>query len=101
MSEESDPDLSEEEYIRMDEIRDDHWRDDSEEGCDKKNIHALRWEVYAKDNEDLMKREVLVSIPYPKGGGGVVWTCVKYHIIDEKEQYEAIGICDFGYKSFG
>ena len=56
MSEESDPDLSEEEYIRMDEIRDDHWRDDSEEVCDKKNIHPLRWEVYAIDNEYLIKR---------------------------------------------
>ena len=44
MSEEIDPDLTEEEGIRMDEIRDEHWRDDSKEGDDKKNTHTLKWE---------------------------------------------------------
>ena len=56
VSEESYTDLNEEENIIMDEIRDNHWRGDSEEGCDKKNIHALRWEVYAIDNGYLIKR---------------------------------------------
>ena len=41
-------DLNEEEDIIMYEIRKYHWRDISEEGKDKKNINALRWEVYVK-----------------------------------------------------
>ena len=45
MAEERDTDLNEEEDIRLDEIREDRWRDVSEEGDNKKNIHALRWEV--------------------------------------------------------
>ena len=43
--EEIDPDLSEEEDIRLDEIREEHWRYVVEEGNDKKKIHDLRWEV--------------------------------------------------------
>ena len=42
VSEERDPDLNEYEDIRIDEIRDEHWRDVAEEGDDKKNIHDLR-----------------------------------------------------------
>ena len=40
-----------------------------------------------------------MSIPHPKGGS-IVWTCVKDHIIDEKEQNKAIGLCGFDYKLF-
>ena len=29
----------------MDAIREDHWRDVSEEGYSKKKMHALRWEI--------------------------------------------------------
>ena len=49
MSEERDPDLNEEEDIRLDEIREEHWMDDAEEGDDKKKIHSLRWEFYVKE----------------------------------------------------
>ena len=38
-----------------------------------------------------------MSVPHPKGGG-VVWTCVKDHIIDEKEDYKYIGLHGFDYK---
>ena len=41
--EERDPDLNEEEDIRLDKIREEHWRDVSEVGGYKKKIHALRW----------------------------------------------------------
>ena len=41
--EERDPDLNEEEDIRLDEIREEHWRDVAEEGDNKKKIYALRW----------------------------------------------------------
>ena len=38
-----------------------------------------------------------MSVPHPTGGE-IVWTCVKYHIIDEKEDYKDIGIHGFDYK---
>ena len=63
-------------------------------GDDKRRIHALRWEVYVKEKEELINRDFLVSVPHPNGGN-IVWTCVKDHIIYEKEQYEAIGLCGF------
>ena len=34
-------------------------------------------------------------------GGGIVWTCVKDNIIDEKEDYKDIGLCGFYYKLLG
>ena len=34
----------------MDAIREDHWRDVSEEGYNKKKMYALRWEVYVTEN---------------------------------------------------
>ena len=40
-----------------------------------------------------------MSVPHPKGGG-IVCNCVMDNIIDEKEQYEAIGLCGFDYKLF-
>ena len=43
VAEERDPDLNEEEDIRLGEIRE--WRDVSKEGDYKKKIHSLRWEV--------------------------------------------------------
>ena len=86
VAEERDPDLNQKEDIRLDEIWEEHWRDISQEGDDKKNIHALRWEVYVKEKKGLIKREFLLSVPHPKGGG-IVWTFVKDHVIDEMEDY--------------
>ena len=40
-----------------------------------------------------------MSVPHPEGGA-IVWTCVKDHIIDEKEDYKYIGLCGFDYKLF-
>ena len=37
-----------------------------------------------------------MSIPHLKGGN-IVWNFVKDHIIEEKEQYEAIGLRGFDY----
>ena len=51
VSEERDPDLNEEEDIRLGAIKEDHWRGVAEEGDDKKKIHALRWDVYVKEKE--------------------------------------------------
>ena len=55
----------------MDAIREEHWRNVSEEGGDKKKINVPRWEFYVKEKEELIKREFSVSVSYPKGGGGV------------------------------
>ena len=41
-----------------------------------------------------------MSSTHPKGGE-IVWTCVKDHIIDEKEDYKDIGLRGFDYKLFG
>ena len=43
VAEERDPDLNEEEDIRLDEIREEHCRDVSEEDDEKNKIHAMRW----------------------------------------------------------
>ena len=74
MSEKRDPDLNEEEDIILDAIREDHRRDVDKEGEDKNNIHALRWEVYVKDKEELIKRDLGVRYTSERGGA-IVWTC--------------------------
>ena len=43
VAEERDPDLNEEEHIRLDAMRKDHWSYVAEEGDDKKKICFLRW----------------------------------------------------------
>ena len=48
VTEERDPDLNEEEDIRLDEIREDHWRCVAEEDANKNKIHALRCDIYVK-----------------------------------------------------
>ena len=48
MEEERDLDLNDNEDIRLDEIKEEHWRDVAEEAENKKKICALRWEVYVK-----------------------------------------------------
>ena len=40
-----------------------------------------------------------MSVPHNKGGN-IVWTCVKDHIIEEKDKYEAIGLRGFDYRLF-
>ena len=59
----------------------------------------MRCEIYFKENKELIKRDFLVYIPHTKGGD-IVWTCVKDHIIEEKEQYEDIGLSGFDCKLF-
>ena len=41
-----------------------------------------------------------MSVPHTKGGA-IVWTCVKDHIADEKEDYKDIGLRGFDYKLYG
>ena len=58
MAEEIYPDLNEKEDIRFDNIWEDHWRFIAEENDDKKKIHALRWDVYVKEKEELITKRV-------------------------------------------
>ena len=48
VAEDRDPYLNEEEDIRLGAIREEHWRGVAGKGDNKKKIHVLRWEVYAK-----------------------------------------------------
>ena len=41
----------------------------------------------------------MVSVPHTKLGK-IVWTCVKDHVIDEKEDYKYIGLRGFDYSLF-
>ena len=41
-----DPDLNKEEDIKIEDSREEHWRDSSEDGKYKRKINALRWDVY-------------------------------------------------------
>ena len=43
-------------------------------------IHALRWEVYKKDKEGLIKRYFWVEFTYPKVVK-IVWDCLEDNII--------------------
>ena len=65
VSEERDTDLNEEKYLRMKDIREEHWRDVTKDGYDKINIHALRRYFYTIHKEELIKREFLVSTMHP------------------------------------
>ena len=80
--EERGPDLEVVEYIMLLYYRQKHWKDVLEENHEYKGeVHALRWEVYMKEKEDLTKREFLVVVPHPKGGN-IVWTCVEDNAIE-------------------
>ena len=83
----------------MDDTRGKHWKDVDEEGYDRKNIHALRQEVYVKDKQELIKREFLVSVSHPKEGN-IVWTRVKDNILEGKKYCKSIGLSVFDYKLF-
>ena len=79
--EERDPSLEVEEDISILEDREKHWK-----GVVKYNIeeklkrHVLRWKVYIKEKEELIKRHFLVEVPHLKEGN-IVWCCVDDNII--------------------
>ena len=54
----------------MKESREEHWRDVAEYGEEQSNNHDLKWDVYTRHNGEFINREVLVSVPHTKGGGG-------------------------------
>ena len=80
MLEYRDPYLDEEDDIKIMDSRDENWRDADEDDDERGKINAMRWDVYMKEKEELIKGEFLVSVPYPKGGS-IVWTCVKDNVI--------------------
>ena len=60
----------------MEDSRAYHWRDVDEYGEDNIKIRALRWYVYTREKEYLIKRKFSVSVLHPKGKN-IVWNCVK------------------------
>ena len=79
--------------------RGEHWMDVAEDGEDKSKIHALGWDFYTREKQDLIKRYFLVSVLHPKWGV-IFWTCVKDNITKGKDKYESIGLSGFDYKLF-
>ena len=64
-------DLNEEEDIIMKDSRQDNWRmqrEVAEDDQDKRNVHALKWDVHTREKQELIKREFLVFVPHLKGG---------------------------------
>ena len=53
--EQKDPDLNEEEDIIREDNREEQCRDVAEDGDDKSKIHSLRWYVYTKEKEELIR----------------------------------------------
>ena len=75
VAEERYPNLNEDEDIILGTIREDHWREVYQEGGDKNKSRALRWEVYVKNKDKLIKREFPVYITHPTGGGHCLDQC--------------------------
>ena len=92
--------LNEEEDIIMEDSREQHWGDVSEDGEDNSKINDLRWYFYARQKEELVNIYILVSVPHTKEGN-IFGTCVKDDIIEKKYQCEAIGLRGFDYKLLG
>ena len=84
MSEEIYSQLNEVEESIMEDSREEHWRNVTENGKDTSNINAQGWYVYKRDKEELIKRDFLVSVLHPKGEG-IVLTCAKDKLIEGKE----------------
>ena len=98
--EERDPYLEEEEDIGIQYSREEHRRDASEKNDEEKSkVNVLRFDVYMKQKEELIKIKFLLAVPHPKRGN-IFGTCVKDNIIEEKEDYKDNGIRGFDYKLF-
>ena len=87
--EERDTDLNEEEDTRMEDSREEHWRDVADDGEDKGKIYSLMWDVYTRQKEESIKRDFSVFVLHPKGRN-IVWTCVKDNTIEDKEDYQKL-----------
>ena len=65
-------DLDEEEDIRITYSREEHWRDVADDNeKDRSEIHALRWDVYMKEKEELIKREFFWWPLHTRKGGAL------------------------------
>ena len=56
------------EDTRMEDSMEEKWRNVAKDDKDKSNIHALRWDVYTREKEELINIEFLVFVPHPKVG---------------------------------
>ena len=96
--EQREPDLElEEDTIFLDDGENNRKDSIVENNEDKGEFHAIIWEFYIKDKEELIKIKISASIMHLKEGN-TIWTCVKDNITKEKQEYKAIGLCVFNYK---
>ena len=72
-------------------------RDVAYDGEDKSKIHDMRCDVYTRDKQYYRTRECLVFFPH-QNMRNIIWDYVKDNIIEEKEDYKAIGFCVCDYK---
>ena len=54
----------------------------------------MRWEVYTKETEDLIKSEFSVAVPHPKGGGlfGLVWRIMLLGKRRSKKKFDYVAL---------
>ena len=65
--EETEPDLKGEEDFSISNDREEHWKEvEEEENQDRGKDDDLRWQVYIKYKEELIKKEILDKEPPPK-----------------------------------
>ena len=76
MTEERHPYLEGGEDLRVSDDKEEHRKEiEYNEKEDRAKVHDLRWEVYMKEKKELIKREILVAVPYMKGWGGCLDLC--------------------------
>ena len=85
------------EDTRMEDSMEEKWMNVAKDDKDKSNIHALRWNLYTREKEELINIGFLVSVSHPKVGE-TIWNCVKDNTIKGKEQCNYIGLRGFDYK---
>ena len=54
-----------------------------EKSEENKKVRALKWEVYMKGKEKLIKWDFLLSVLHPKEGN-IIWNCGNNNIIGRK-----------------
>ena len=67
VTEETEPDLKGEEGFSISNDREEHWKEfEEEDNQGRGKDEDLRWQVFNKYKEELIKKEFLVAVPYPK-----------------------------------
>ena len=100
---ENDPDEEEMDDVNIENERERHWRnvsEDNEGGVDEKALlHANRWDLYLDEKEKLVNGKYLVEV-VGHDKKKVLWEVVKYHVIEEPSDNKDIGLRGFDFNIF-